>query len=82
MSEGRRTISRREFLRGAALTATALVAGACAQPTPERVEVEVTRIVEVAGTPQVQQVVVTATPVPVKKRKCLMCSVLSPEGRR
>jgi len=69
MSEGRRTISRREFLRGAALTATALVAGACAQPTPERVEVEVTRIVEVAGTPQVQQVVVTATPVPVKKEE-------------
>lgn len=44
---------------------------ACTTPTPEVVteEVEVTRIVEVAGTPVVEVVVVTATPVPVVKEE-------------
>jgi anaerobic selenocysteine-containing dehydrogenase len=73
MKESKKTLTRRDFLRGAALTATAMVAGACAAPTPEVIkeEVEVTRVVEVAGTPQVEtvieEVVVTATPAPVVK---------------
>ena len=69
MEAGKKTLSRREFLQGAALAATAMVASACAAPTPEVKEVEVTRLVEVAGTPQVQQVVVTATPPPVVKEE-------------
>jgi len=69
MEVGKKILSRREFLQGAALAATAMVASACAAPTPEAKEVEVTRIVEVAGTPQVQQVVVTATPPPVVKEE-------------
>jgi len=50
------------------LMALSLMA-ACAAPTPEvvREEVEVTRIVEVAGTPVVEQVVVTATPPPAEE---------------
>jgi len=67
MEVGKKTLSRREFLQGAALAATAMVASACAAPTPEVKEVEVTRLVEVAGTPVVEQVVVTATPPPVVK---------------
>ncbi len=55
-----KSLSRRDFLRGAALTATAVVAGACTTPTPQIVKEEVTREVEV-------EKVVTATPVPVKK---------------
>ncbi len=58
MKENKKTISRREFLQGAALAATAMAASACAQPTPERIEI--TRVV--AGTPE--RVIVTATPVP------------------
>lgn len=60
MKEKKRVISRREFLQGAALAATAAAASACAKPTPQ--VVEVTRIV--AGTPVVEQVVATATPAP------------------
>jgi peptide/nickel transport system substrate-binding protein len=63
MKENKKTLSRREFLQGAALVATAMVANACTTPTPE--EVEVTRVVQVAGTPEVQQVIVTTTPAPV-----------------
>ena len=69
MKEGKKTLSRREFLQGAALVATAMVANACTTPTPEVKEVEVTRLVEVAGTPVVEQVVVTATPPPVVKEE-------------
>ncbi len=44
---------------GAGLLAASMVLGACAAPTPERVEVEVTRVVE--GTPVVETVIITAT---------------------
>jgi peptide/nickel transport system substrate-binding protein len=71
MNESKKTLSRREFLQGAAVVATAMVANACAPPVPEvvREEVEVTRVVEVAGTPVVEEVVVTATPAPVVKEE-------------
>jgi peptide/nickel transport system substrate-binding protein len=51
------------------VTLAALVLSACvsATPTPETVQVEVTRIV--AGTPVVEQIVVTATPAPVVKEQ-------------
>jgi peptide/nickel transport system substrate-binding protein len=75
MEENKKTLSRRDFLRGAALTATAVVAGACTTPTPEVIkevvkeEVEVTRIVEgetvVETVIEEREVVVTATPEPV-----------------
>lgn len=52
---------RKANLRAMGLLLTmAFVASACAAPTPERIEVEVTKIV--AGTPVVEKVVVTATP--------------------
>jgi putative spermidine/putrescine transport system substrate-binding protein len=41
------------------LSAVSLLLAACAAPTPERVEVEVTRVVE--GTPVVETVIITAT---------------------
>ena len=53
MEENKKTLSRRDFLRGAALTASAMAAGACAAPTPEVIkeivkeEVVVTQVVEV-----------------------------------
>jgi hypothetical protein len=51
------------------LTATSLIVTGCGgpAPTPEQVEVEVTRIVEVAGETQVETetIIVTATPEPV-----------------
>ena len=66
-------LSRRDFLRGAAMTAAAMAASACATPTPQIIkeEVEVTRVVKeevevtkevtkiVAGTPVVETVVET-----------------------
>jgi len=73
MKENKKTLSRRDFLRGAALTATAMVASACATPTPEVIteQVEVTRVVEIEGETVVEtvveEVIVTATPVPVEK---------------
>jgi len=73
MKENKKTLSRRDFLRGATLTATAMVASACATPAPEVVteQVEVTRVVEIEGETVVEtvieEVVVTTTPVPVVK---------------
>jgi peptide/nickel transport system substrate-binding protein len=75
MEESKKALTRRDFLRGAALTATAMVASACTTPTPEIIkeQVEVTRVVEVEGTPMVEtvieEVVVTATPAPVVKEE-------------
>jgi len=79
MKESRKKLTRREFLRNAAVFTTAMVATACTQPTPqvitekEQVEVpiEVTRVVEVAGEKvvEVEQIVVTATPEPVQKEE-------------
>jgi peptide/nickel transport system substrate-binding protein len=66
----RKRISRREFLQGAALVATAAAASACCPTTePEviREEVEVTRVVEGEGETVVEQVIVTATPVPMEE---------------
>ena len=66
MEGSKKILSRREFLRGAALAATAMVASACATPTPEiKEQVEVTRIVEEGRSASV----VTATPVPVEKEE-------------
>ncbi len=76
MKESRKKLTRREFLRSAAVFATAMAATACSTPTPQviretvEVEKEVTKIVE--GTPVVEKVietqviekVVTATPEP------------------
>jgi len=73
MKETKKIISRRDFLRGAALTATAMAASACATPTPQVIkeQVEVTRVVKeevevtkevtkiVEGTPVVETVVET-----------------------
>jgi peptide/nickel transport system substrate-binding protein len=73
MKGSKKKLSRREFLRGAALTAAAMTASACATPTPQiiREQVEVTRVVKeevevtkevtkiVAGTPVVETVVET-----------------------
>jgi peptide/nickel transport system substrate-binding protein len=58
---------RKSVLFTLSLSMVLSLMAACAAPTPEviREEVEVTRIVEVAGTPVVEEVVVTATPVPV-----------------
>jgi len=66
-------LNRRQFLGATATVAAGAAIAACAPaaapvaPTAQVIEkqVEVTRVVEVAGTPQVQ--VVTATPVPVQK---------------
>jgi branched-chain amino acid transport system substrate-binding protein len=62
-------LSRREFLRGAALTGVGVVAAACAPatapPTPEPQIVKETVVVE--GTPQVIEKVVTATPEPTEE---------------
>jgi len=66
-----RKVNRRKFLTLAATGAAGLIAASCAPattgpaPTAQVIEkqVEVTRVVEIAGTPQVQ--VVTATPQPV-----------------
>jgi peptide/nickel transport system substrate-binding protein len=69
-------ITRREFIRLSTLTAVGVAASACARPTPEVVEKEVTKIVKetvlAPGTPTVvekevtkvveKEVVVTATP--------------------
>jgi len=73
-----KTLSRREFMRLAALGSAGMLA-ACAQSTPEVVkeQVEVTRIVEVAGTPVVEtiveerEVVVTATPGPAAEEEAI-----------
>ncbi|MEJ2593426.1 MAG: ABC transporter substrate-binding protein [Candidatus Thiodiazotropha sp.] len=67
----RKRITRREFLQGTALVATAAAASACCPAEPEvvREEVEVTRVVEQEGETIVEQVVVTATPVPVEKEE-------------
>jgi peptide/nickel transport system substrate-binding protein len=73
VKETKKIISRRDFLRGAALTATAMAASACATPTPQVIkeQVEVTRVVKeevevtkevtkiVEGTPVVETVVET-----------------------
>ncbi len=73
MKESKKTLSRREFLRGSALTAAAMAASACTAQTPQiiREQVEVTRVVKeevevtkevtkiVAGTPVVETVVET-----------------------
>jgi peptide/nickel transport system substrate-binding protein len=75
----KRTISRRDFVRFGALGAAGILA-ACAAPTPEVIKqnVEVTRIVEVAGTPKVETVtqvvqqVVTATPAPTAAPAAVM----------
>ncbi len=61
---------RRKFLKMSAAGTAGLIIASCTPavaPTAEVVEkqVEVTRVVEVEGTPQIQ--VVTATPVPVEK---------------
>ncbi|MDH4138667.1 MAG: amino acid ABC transporter substrate-binding protein [Anaerolineae bacterium] len=57
-------LSRREFLRDAALAGAGLVAAACGpSPTPPPPQV-VKETVVVAGTPQVIEKVVTATPAP------------------
>ena len=54
-------MSRREFLKFLAASAGGVVLVSCGPaPTPQSVEVEVTRVV--AGTPVVEKVVVTATP--------------------
>jgi branched-chain amino acid transport system substrate-binding protein len=61
-------LSRREFLRGAALTGVGVIAAACAPattpPTPAPQIVKET--VVVAGTPEVIEKVVTATPAPTE----------------
>lgn len=56
-----RILTRRDFIRLTVLGTAGTVA-ACTTATPQPKPVEVTRIVEVAGTPQVE--VVTATPAP------------------
>jgi branched-chain amino acid transport system substrate-binding protein len=57
-------LTRREFIRGAALTGAGLVAAACAPPaTPPPPQI-VKETVVVAGTPQIIEKVVTPTPVP------------------
>ena len=74
----KKSLTRRDFVRLSALGSAGLLA-ACAAPTPQVVkeivkeQVEVTRVVQVAGTPKVEtvvqekQVVVTATPAPTAK---------------
>jgi peptide/nickel transport system substrate-binding protein len=59
----KRIVTRRDFLRALGLGAAGTLA-ACATPTPQiqKEQVEVTRIVEVEGTPKVE--IVTATPAP------------------
>jgi len=78
MKESRKRLTRREFLRSAAVLTTAVVATACTTPTPqvitqrEEVPIEVTRVVEVAGEKvvEVEQIIVTATaPPPAPKEK-------------
>ncbi len=78
MKESRKKLTRREFLRSAAVFTTAMVATACTQPTPqvitqrEEVPIEVTRVVEVEGEKviEVEQIVVTATaPPPAPKEE-------------
>ena len=67
----KRTLTRRDFVRLTAVGTAGVLAG-CVAPTPQVIkeQVEVTRIVEVAGTPKVEtvieerEVVVTATPAP------------------
>jgi len=74
-----KTLSRRHFMRLTVMGTAGLLA-ACATPTPQVIkeQVEVTRIVEVAGTPQVQtvvterSVVVTATPAPTATAAAVM----------
>ena len=70
MSE-KRLLSRRDFLRGAAMTAVGVLAASCAQPTPQVIEKPVTVVVEkaVPVEKQVLQTVVVekAVPVPVEK---------------
>jgi ABC-type branched-subunit amino acid transport system substrate-binding protein len=57
-------LTRREFIRGAALTGAGLVVAACAPPpTPPPPQI-VKETVVVAGTPQIVEKVVTATPAP------------------
>ena len=67
----KRTLTRRDFVRLTAVGSAGVLVG-CVAPTPQVIkeQVEVTRIVEVAGTPKVEtvveerEVVVTATPAP------------------
>ena len=77
MKENRKKLTRREFLRSAAVFATAMAATACSTPTPqviterEEVPIEVTRIVEVEGEPvvEVEEIVVTATAEPAAPKE-------------
>ncbi|MFN2285811.1 MAG: hypothetical protein ACK2UQ_15440, partial [Anaerolineae bacterium] len=77
MKESRKKLTRREFLRSAAVFATAMAATACSTPTPqviterEEVPIEVTRIVEVEGEPvvEVEEIVVTATAEPAAPKE-------------
>jgi branched-chain amino acid transport system substrate-binding protein len=59
-------LTRREFLRGAALTGAGLLAAACA-PAPTAPPPQIVKeTVVVAGTPEVIEKVVTATPAPTE----------------
>jgi basic membrane protein A len=65
------------------LSLVALVLSACAPavtpaPAPQKVEVEVTRVV--AGTPVVEQVVVTATPLPPQPEKQFKVAIVMPSS--
>jgi peptide/nickel transport system substrate-binding protein len=62
------SFNRRKFLQMSAYGTAGLILASCAPAatsTPQVIQQEVTRVVEVEGTPQIQ--VVTATPVPVEK---------------
>jgi len=75
----KRKLTRRDFVRLTAVGSAGVLAAACTTPTPQVVkevvtqQVEVTRVVQVAGTPKVEtviqqkEVVVTATPAPTAK---------------
>jgi peptide/nickel transport system substrate-binding protein len=67
MKERKKTISRREFLQGAAIAATAMVASGCACPTPETIKEQV--VITRMGETVVEERIVTATPVPVVKEE-------------
>ena len=65
-------VSRRKFIKLGVTSAAGLILGACAPAaaTPQVIEKEVTRVVEVEGTPVVQTAivkeVVTSTPAPTQ----------------
>jgi peptide/nickel transport system substrate-binding protein len=63
----KKTISRREFLQGAAIAATAMVASGCACPTPEPEVVKEQVVVTRMGETVVEEHIVTVTPAPVEK---------------